>query len=167
LETPLQKLALVFAGLLALPALTAAASPPPVPCGVNLVSFYFGGFSQSLSLGSFDLTLLAHDGVTCTLPDTPLITVAGPDGDIPIHVDGRGGALVLRPDSPLHTSLSFNLPDLPENAIRVSVLRLSMPDKSLRGTFFGTPGVRDINKNGVFATAWRTGIGLGEGEGTS
>jgi hypothetical protein len=167
METPLKKLALAFAGLLALPALTAAASPPPVPCSVNLVSFYFGGFSQGLSLASFDLTLLAHDGVTCTLPDTPLITVVGPSADVPIHVDGRGGTLVLRPDSPLHTHLSYNLPDLPENAIQASALRLSMPDKSLRGTFFGVPGVIDINKNGVFATAWRTGIGLGEGEGTS
>ena len=163
----MKKLALAVAGLLALPTLTAAASPPPVPCSVNLVSFYYGGFSQNLSLGSFDLTLLAHDGVTCTLPDTPLITVGGPDGSPPLHVDGRGGTLVLRPNSPLHAVISYNTPDLPENALKVSFLRLSMPDKSLRGTYFGTPGVLDINKNGVFVTAWRTGLGLGQGEGTS
>lgn len=163
----MKKLALAVAGLLALPALTAAASPPPVQCGVNLVSFYYGGFSQNLSLGTFDVTLVAHDGVTCALPDTPLITVSGPDGDLPMHVNGRGGILTLRPDSPLHATIAYNRPDLPENAAKVSVLRLAMPDKSLRGTFFGTPGVIDIQKDGVSVTAWRTGIGLGQGEGTS
>jgi hypothetical protein len=163
------KLAAFAAGLAlaALPASANAVSAPPVPCGVDLVSFYYGGFSQNLSLGTFDLTLLAHDGVTCTLPDTPLITVSGPDGDLPVHVNGRGGTLVLRPDSPLHASIAYNRPDLPENAAKVSVLRLAMPDKSLRGTFFGTPGVIDIQKDGVSVSAWRTGIGLGQGEGTS
>ena len=161
------KLALVAAALLALPASAAAAAPPPVPCSVNLVSFYFGGFSQNLSLGSFDLTLLAHDGVTCTLPDTPLITVTGPDGDAPVHVNGRGGTLTLRPDSPLHAQIAYNIPDLPENGVKVSALRLAMPDKSLRGTFFGVPGAIDIHKDGVLISSWRTGLGLGQGEGTS
>ncbi|GAA3432709.1 hypothetical protein [Kutzneria kofuensis] len=165
----MKKLALLAlvagAALSAAPA--AAVTAPPVPCGADIVSFYFGGFSQNLSLGTFDLTLLAHDGVACTLPDTPLVTVSGPGADIPVHVDGRGGTLVLRPDSPLHAQIAYHRPDLPENAVPVSTLRLAMPDKSFRGTYFGTPGAFDIQKDGVLVSAWRTGLGLGQGEGTS
>src|SRR5215475_13416091 len=78
---------------------------PPPPCGVNDVSFYFGGASAGLSHRSFDITLLAHAGITCTLPDTPLVTLTPPwqqPTPIPLTVNGQGGALVLRPNSPLH-----------------------------------------------------------------
>ena len=158
--------AVVIAAVAATPA--AAAPKPPVPCGVNLVSFYFGGFSQNLSLATFDITLLAHDGVTCTLTDTPLLTVSGPSSPtVPIHAGGRGGTFTLRPDNPVHARVAYNTPDLPENAVTVSSMRLAMPDGSFRGTFFGVPGAFDIDKDGVTITAWQTGIGLGDGEGTS
>ncbi|SEO54364.1 hypothetical protein [Actinacidiphila rubida] len=142
-------------------------APTVRPCTMDDVSFYFGGLTAGLSRRSFDVTLLAHDGITCTLKDTPLITVAGPAGTarpIPVSVNGRGGTLVLRPDSPLHTTAIYSAPDTTEDTIHVSTLTLSMPDRTSRSTYFAVPGVSDIYKSGVSFTSWTTGIGLGEGE---
>ncbi|MFG2480976.1 hypothetical protein [Streptomyces fagopyri] len=142
----------------------AAVSPP---CTTDDVSFYFGGYTASLSRRSFDLTLLAHDGVVCTLKDTPLITVKGaPDEDkpIPVSVNGRGGTLVLRPDSPLHTTAIYNVPDAAEHTLKVSSMTLAMPDHSGRSTYFYVPGVSEIYQAGVSFTSWTTGLGLGQGE---
>ncbi|MFJ8006623.1 hypothetical protein [Streptomyces fagopyri] len=144
-----------------------AKAAAPRPCTMDDVSFYFGGYTASLSRRSFDLTLLAHDGVVCTLKDTPLITVKGsPDEDrpIPVSVNGRGGTLVLRPDSPLHTTAIYNIPDAAEHTLKVSSMTLSMPDHSSRGTYFSTPGVSEIYQAGVSFTSWTTGLGLGQGE---
>ena len=139
------------------------------PCDVNDVSFYFGGFSQNLSQAGFDITLVAHDGVVCSLTDTPLISLSGPASQttpIPISINGRGGSLNLRPNSPLHATVVYSLPDLAKNTIKVSALTLGMPDQSSRTTFFGVPGVADVFKGGVVVTSWTTGLGKGEGEGT-
>ncbi|MEU1535432.1 hypothetical protein [Streptomyces fagopyri] len=144
-----------------------AKAAAPRPCTSDDVSFYFGGYTASLSRRSFDLTLLAHDGVVCTLKDTPLITVKGsPDEDkpIPVSVNGRGGTLVLRPDSPLHTTAIYNIPDAAEHTLKVSSMTLSMPDHSSRSTYFFTPGVSEIYQAGVSFTSWTTGLGLGQGE---
>ncbi|MEE4545031.1 hypothetical protein V2S66_24070 [Streptomyces sp. V4-01] len=154
-------------------AATAASAPKPAaaaaahPCTADDVSFYFGGFSAGLSHRSFDLTLLAHDGVTCTLKDTPLITVAGPADQtepVPVSVNGRGGTLVLRPDSPLHTTAVYNIPDAPDHTLKVSSMTLAMPDHTSRSTYFGLPGVNDVYRAGVSFTSWTTGLGLGQGE---
>jgi hypothetical protein len=137
------------------------------PCTADDVSFYFGGFSAGLSHRSFDLTLLAHDGVACTLKDTPLITVSGPADQtepIPVSVNGRGGTLVLRPDSPLHTTAIYNIPDAPDHTLKVSSMTLAMPDHTSRSTYFGLPGVSDVYQAGVSFTSWTTGLGLGQGE---
>ena len=144
-----------------------AASAKVRPCTMDDVSFYFGGLSEGLSHRSFDVTLLAHDGITCTLKDTPLITVSGPADQtkpIPVSVNGRGGTLVLRPDSPLHTTAIYSIPDAPEHAIKVSSMTLSMPDHTSRSTYFGVPGVNDVYQAGVSFTSWTTGLGLGQGE---
>ncbi len=150
-------------------ATTSAGAPKPSvrPCGVENVSFYFGGYSYGLSHRSFDITLLAHDGITCTLSDTPLLTLRTPPEEtakIPLTVNGRGGTLVLRPDSPLHATVAYSIPDLPENKVQVNGLTLAMPDGSSRGTSFLFPGTTDISKGGVLVTSWTTGIGGGEGE---
>ncbi|HEY8945627.1 MAG TPA: hypothetical protein VIM73_15265 [Polyangiaceae bacterium] len=137
------------------------------PCTMNDVSFYFGGASEGLSQRSFDLTLLAHDGITCSLSDTPLIELSGPPSQtsaIPLHVNGRGGTLILRPDSPLHATFSYSAPDTQQDTMEVSTLILSMPDKTSRATYFLVPGTTDIDKDGVLVTSWTTGIGLGQGE---
>lgn len=137
------------------------------PCTVNDVSFYFGGNSAGLGQRSFDLTLLAHDGITCSLSDTPLITLSGPPSQtkpIPVTIEGRGGTLILQPDLPLHATLLYSVPDTPQDTMEVSTLTLSMPDKTSRETDFLYPGTTDIYSGGVFITSWTTGIGLGEGE---
>jgi hypothetical protein len=137
------------------------------PCTINDVSFYFGGYSAGLGQRSFELTLLAHDGITCSLSDTPLIKLAGPPSQkkpIPVTIEGRGGTLILQPDLPLHATLIYSIPDTPQDTIEVSTLTLSMPDKTSRATAFLYPGVTDIYSGGVFITSWTTGIGLGEGE---
>jgi len=137
------------------------------PCTVNDVSFYFGGYSAGLGQRSFDLTLLAHDGITCSLSDTPLISLAGPTSQkkpIPVTIEGRGGTLILQPDLPLHATLLYSVPDTPQDTMEVSTLTLSMPDKTSRETDFLYPGTTDIYSGGVFITSWTTGIGLGEGE---
>ena len=137
------------------------------PCTINEVSFYFGGYFYGLGQRSFDLTLADSSGVACTLTDTPLVSLAGPPSQttpIPVHVDGRGGTLTLRPDSPLHATLSYNAPDTPEDTIEVSTLTLAMPDKSSRATDFLFPGTTDIYSGGVAITSWRTGLGKGQGE---
>ncbi|PWI15770.1 hypothetical protein DI272_17520 [Streptomyces sp. Act143] len=144
-----------------------APKPSVRPCGTDNVSFYFGGYSYGLSHRSFDITLLAHDGITCTLSDTPLLTLRTPPDEtakIPLTVNGRGGTLVLRPDSPLHATVAYSIPDLPENKVQVNGLTLAMPDGSSRGTSFLFPGTTDIYKGGVLVTSWTTGIGGGEGE---
>jgi len=137
------------------------------PCTVNDVSFYFGGGSEGLSQRSFDLTLLAHDGITCSLSDTPLIKLSGPPSQtaaIPLQINGRGGTLILRPDSPLHATFHYSAPDTQEDTMEVSTLTLSMPDKTSLATYFLVPGITDIDKDGVLVTSWTTGIGLGQGE---
>ncbi|MER5699762.1 hypothetical protein ABT255_54065 [Streptomyces mirabilis] len=148
----------------------ASASPtkPSVrPCSTNNVSFYFGGYSYGLSHRSFDLTLLAHDGITCTLSDTPLITFSSPpdeSGKVPVTVNGRGGTLVLRSDSPLHTTIAYSIPDAPEDKVQVNGLKLAMPDGTSRATSFLFPGTTDIYKGGILVTSWSTGLGLGQEE---
>ena len=137
------------------------------PCTINDVSFYFGGYSAGLGQRSFDVTLLAHDGITCTLSDTPLITLAGPPSQkkaIPLTIEGRGGTLTLEPDLPLHATVVYSVPDTPQDTIEVSTLTLAMPDKTSRATDFLYPGTTDIYSGGVLITSWTTGIGLGEGE---
>lgn len=145
-----------------------AAQAAPTPCTTSLVSFYFGGHFAGLGRRSFDVTLLAHDGVTCALSDTPLVTVAGPPGQtatIPLHVDGRGGTLVLAPESPLHATVFYHVPDTPDDKLQVRSLTLGMPDDSTRTTDFGYPGTTQIAATtGIGVTSWRTGIGMGEGE---
>jgi hypothetical protein len=149
-------------------ATTATAAKAAVrPCTTSNVSFYFGGYSYGLSRRSFDLTLLAHDGITCSLSDTPLITVSSPPDaakKVPVTVNGRGGTLVLRSDSPLHATVFYSVPDLPENKVEVNGLSLAMPDGTSRATSFLFPGTTDVYKSGVFVTSWETGIGMGQGE---
>jgi hypothetical protein len=152
----------------ALPA-GASGAAAPRPCSMNDVSFYFGGASAGLGQRTFDLTLLAHDGITCSLGDTPLIKLAGPASQqkkIPVTILGRGGTLILRPDSPLHARFYYAIPDTPQDTLHVTTLTLSMPDKSSRVTDFLYPGSTAIYSGGVQITAWTTGIGLGEGEGS-
>ena len=146
-----------------------AGTPPPVPCDVNLVSFYYSdGSHDRPGEFSFDITLLAHDGVACTLSDTPQIVVgdsAGKTDTIPVRVQGRGGTLVLRPDSPLHANVQYLSP-VDDPGVTARTLRLSMPDKSERVAFFEVnSGVTVDAKFGVFVTSWTTGIGRGLGEG--
>ena len=137
------------------------------PCTVNDVSFYFGGYSYGLGQRSFDLTLLAHDGITCSLSDTPLITLAGPPSQkkpIPVQINGRGGTLILRSDSPLHATLYYAIPDTTPDTIEVNSLTLAMPDKTSRTTDFLFPGTQDIYSGGVSISSWTTGLGLGQAE---
>jgi hypothetical protein len=137
------------------------------PCTVNDVSFYFGGYSYGLGQRSFDLTLLAHDGITCSLSDTPLITLGGPASQkkpIPVQINGRGGTLILRSDSPLHATLYYAIPDTTPDTIEVNSLTLAMPDKTSRTTDFLFPGTQDIYSGGVSITSWTTGLGLGQAE---
>jgi hypothetical protein len=145
----------------------ANASAKVRPCTLANISFYFGGYSYGLGQRSFDLTLLAHDGITCSLSDTPLITLAGPPAQkkkIPVQINGRGGTLILRPDSPLHATFFYAIPDTPEDKLQVSTLTLAMPDKTSQTTDFLFPGDTDIYSGGVSITSWTTGIGLGQGE---
>jgi hypothetical protein len=149
------------------PAAASTSTASVRPCTINDVSFYFGGLTEGLNQLSFDLTLLAHDGITCSLSDTPLITLAGPPSQktpIPVQILGRGGTLILRPDSPLHATLYYANPDTTKDTIKVSTLTLAMPDKTSRTTDFLTPDVTDIYSGGVSISSWTTGIGLGEGE---
>ena len=146
---------------------TKAATAKIHPCTINDVSFYFGGYSAGLGQRSFDVTLLAHDGITCKLSDTPLITLAGPPSQkkaIPLTIEGRGGTLTLEPNLPLHATVVYSAPDTPQDTIEVSTLTLAMPDKTSRATDFLYPGTTDIYSGGVLITSWTTGIGLGEGE---
>ena len=154
-----------------IPAVAAGSAGAPaakvLPCTMANVSFYFGGYSYGLGQRSFDLTLLAHDGITCSLTDTPLITLGGPPTQttpIPVQINGRGGTLILRPNSPLHATLFYAVPDTPQDTIEVSTLTLAMPDKTSQTTDFLFPGVTDIYSGGVSITSWTTGIGLGQGE---
>ena len=162
--------ALALAGASLAIAIPASATSPTAtvrPCTIANISFYFGGYSYGLGQRSFDLTLLAHDGITCSLKDTPLITLAGPPSQtkkIPVTINGRGGTLILRPNSPLHVTLFYSVPDTPQDKLQVSTLTLAMPDKTSQTTDFLFPGVTDIYSGGVFITAWTTGIGLGQGE---
>jgi hypothetical protein len=137
------------------------------PCTIDDVSFYFGGLTEGLSTRTFDLTLLAHDGITCSLSDTPLIKLSGPPSQtaaVPMQIEGRGGTLILRPDSPLHATFHYSIPDTEQDTLEVTTLSLAMPDKTSRTTYFVTPGISDIDKDGVLVTSWTTGIGLGQGE---
>ncbi len=137
------------------------------PCTVNDVSFFFGGYTYGLGQRSFDLTLLAHDGITCSLSDTPLIKLGGPPSQkkpIPVQINGRGGTLILRSDSPLHATLYYAIPDTTPDTIEVNSLTLAMPDKTSRTTDFLFPGTQDIYSGGVSITSWTTGLGLGQAE---
>ncbi|MET8956525.1 hypothetical protein ACWEQN_36345 [Streptomyces sp. NPDC004129] len=137
------------------------------PCTTNNVSFYFGGYSYGLGQRRFDLTLLAHDGITCGLSDTLLITVSSPPDEtkkVPVTVNGRGGTLVLRTDSPLHATIFYSAPDTQADKREVNGLTLAMPDGTSRATNFLFPGTTDIYKSGVSVTSWETGIGMGQGE---
>ncbi|MFD8725083.1 hypothetical protein ACFV2H_45875 [Streptomyces sp. NPDC059629] len=143
------------------------AKPSVRPCTTGNVSLYFGGYSYGLSQRSFDLTLLAHEGITCKLSDTPLITFSSPPGQsekVPVAVNGRGGTLVLRSNSPLHTTVHYSVPDTLEDKLQVNGLKLAMPDGSSLATSFLFPGVIDIYKGGILVSSWETGIGLGQEE---
>lgn len=144
-----------------------ATGTAPRPCRASDISFYFGGLTSGLSRRTFDITLLAHDGIACTLSDTPQVSLSGPPdqtASIPLTVNGRGGKLVLRPDSPLHATVRYSKPDLPEHTLKVTTLTLAMPDHSSLSTNFYVPGETDISQGGVLITSWTTGIGLGQGE---
>ncbi|MDT0467276.1 DUF4232 domain-containing protein [Streptomyces gibsoniae] len=148
-------------------ATTTAPKAAVQPCTTNNVSFYFGGYSYGLGQRRFDLTLLAHDGITCSLSDTPLITVSSPPDEtkkVPVTVNGRGGTLVLRTDSPLHATIFYSAPDTQADKREVNGLTLAMPDGTSRATNFLFPGTTDIYKSGVSVTSWETGIGMGQGE---
>lgn len=137
------------------------------PCTINNISFFFGGFSAGVGQRQFQLTLLAHDGITCTLSDTPLIKLAGPPDQtkpIPLDIGGRGGTLTLSPQLPLHATFYYAAPDTTDDTIYVSTLTLSMPDGTSRTTDFLYPGNTAIYSGGVSISSWTTGIGLGEGE---
>jgi hypothetical protein len=143
------------------------ASSTPPPCGTDDVSFYFGGYTGGIGQQSFDITLLAHDGISCSLSDTPRVTLQSPPDQttaVPVHINGRGGTLVLRPDSPLHTTVFYALPDTEDHVLKVSGLRLAMPDGSADSTYFLVPGPSDVNSDGVNLTSWTTGLGLGQAE---
>ncbi|MEV7077897.1 hypothetical protein AB0N88_05025 [Streptomyces sp. NPDC093516] len=71
---------------------------------------------------------------------------------------------MLRPDSPLHATVAYSIPDLPENKLRVNGLTLAMPDGSSRATSFLFPGTTEIDKGGVLVSSWQTGLGMGQGE---
>lgn len=145
-----------------------SATPAVRPCSMDDVSFYFGGYSYGLGQRQFQITLLAHDGIACSLSDTPLLTVAGPPGEkkIPMEVNGRGGKLILRPDSPLHATVYYAVPDTEQDTLKVNRLTLAMPDHTSRTTSFLFPGVTEIYSGGVSSSSWTTGLGLGEGEQT-
>jgi hypothetical protein len=75
-----------------------------------------------------------------------------------------GGTLILRPNSPLHATVFYAVPDTPQDTLEVSTLTLAMPDRTSQTTDFLFPGVTDIYSGGVSITSWTTGIGLGQGE---
>ncbi|MET7695316.1 hypothetical protein ABZT06_46820 [Streptomyces sp. NPDC005483] len=87
----------------------------------------------------------------------------GETGKVPLTVSGRGGTLVLRPDSPLDAAVAYSIPDLSENTPRVNGLTLAMPDGSSRATSFLFPGTTEICKGGVLVCSWQTGLGMGQG----
>jgi hypothetical protein len=136
------------------------------PCSISNVSFYFGGAFEGLGQRSFQITLLAHDGVTCSLSDTPLFTVTVPSGQtqkFPLYIGGRGGTLVLRTNSPLHTTVSYNAPDTTEDTSEVQSMTLAMPDGTSASTNFLQPGVTALATTpGIGVTSWDTGIGQGQ-----
>lgn len=136
-------------------------------CRMSDISYYYGGAMEGLGERSFDITLLAHDGVRCRLSDRPLITLYGPPGQkrkIPVYIGGRGGTLVLTPRLPLHTTVSWLAADTPKDTIRVSYLRLRMPGGGIvNGEPFLYPGTSDVALiAGVSIQAWTTGIGQGQ-----
>ena len=136
------------------------------PCTASDVSFYYGGISQGLSQTSFDVTIAAHDGIACSLSDTPNITVTGPasQAPIPVGLGGRGGKLILRPNSPLHTTITFSAPDLPSDAMQASYLHLGFAGGTSQAAYFLIPGGEQVDKDGIYITAWTTGLGGGEGD---
>lgn len=136
------------------------------PCTASDVSFYYGDYSQGLSQESFDVTLAAHAGIACSLSDIPAITVTGP-APIPLGFGGRGATLVLRPNSPLHTTLAFSAPYTPADKLHASFLRLGFAGGTVQAAFFMVPGGQDIASGGVYITAWTTGLGGGEGDGSN
>jgi hypothetical protein len=140
-------------------------APTIRPCGAGDVSFYYGGYDQGVSQVQFQLTLLAHDGVVCTLSDTPLISLSGPPGQkrIPLEINGRGGTLTLDARSPLHATIYCAVPDT-EQSFTVDDLILSMPDHTSRSVFFEVPGGATVSTQGVSVSSWTTGAGLGLGE---
>jgi hypothetical protein len=142
----------------------ANSSAPPRPCGIKDISFYFGGNFEGLGLRTFDITLLAHSGITCSLTDTPLVSATTLSATpVSVTAGGRGGTLVLRPDSPLHTVVAYNAPDTEEDTTEVRSLTLAMPNGTSATTYFEYPGTTDIaTQGGVNVTSWTTGAGLGE-----
>lgn len=145
---------------------TDAYTPAP-PCRTGDISYYYGGSSAGLGHRSFDITLVAEDGVRCRLSDRPLLTLSGPPTQtraIPLTIGGRGGTLVLTPSAPLHTTVSWAVADTPGDTTRVSALRLGMPGG---GTAydepFQYPGTSRIaTVVGVHVSSWNTGIGGGQ-----
>lgn len=138
------------------------------PCTASDVSFYYGGVNQGLGSVSFDVTIAAHDGIACSLSDIPAITVTGPASQaaIPLGFGGRGATLVLRPNSPLHTTLGFSAPDTPTDGLQASYLHLAFADGTSQAAYFLVPGGEQVSSGGIFITAWTTGLGGGEGDGS-
>jgi hypothetical protein len=159
--------AAVVAASVATPVWMADASSAAPLCRMSDISYYYGGAFEGLGHRSFDITLLAHDGVRCRLSDRPLIHLTGPSGQkrkIPLFIGGRGGTLILTPRLPLHTTVRFAAPDTPRDTIKVESLRLRMPGGGIsNGEPFLYPGVVPIARViGVSVDSWTTGIGLGQ-----
>jgi hypothetical protein len=136
------------------------------PCTASDVSFYYGGINQGLGSESFDVTLAAHDGIACSLSDIPAITVTGPSSQpaIPLGFGGQGATLVLRPNSPLHTTLSFSAPDIPADALQASYLHIALAGGTSQSAYFMIPGGQQIDNGGIYISSWTTGLGGGEGD---
>lgn len=159
--------AAVVAASVATPVWMADASSAAPLCRMSDISYYYGGAFAGLGHRTFDITLLAHDGVRCRLSDRPLITLTGPSGQkrkIPLYIGGRGGTLILTPRLPLHTTVRYAAPDTPQDTIRVQFMRLRMPGGGIaNGEPFLYPGVVEIARViGVSVDAWTTGIGQGQ-----
>jgi hypothetical protein len=159
--------AAVVAASVATPVWMADASSTAPLCRTSDISYYYGGAFAGLGHRSFDLTLLAHDGVRCRLSDRPMIHLSGPSGQkrkIPVYIGGRGGTLILTPSLPLHTTLRYAAPDRPTDITRVQSLRLRMPGGGYaNGEPFLYPGTVEIaTVIGVSIDSWTTGIGQGE-----
>jgi Protein of unknown function (DUF4232) len=149
---------------------TATTARPPT-CRTSDVAYYYGGSAEGVGARSFDITLAAKSGVRCRLTDQPEISVQAPDGSatpVQVQIGGRGGTLVLTPSAPLHTSVSWHVPDEPDNKAEVSSLTLGMPGGGTANReSFQYPGTTVLATSlGIRISAWTTGLGGSEGDGS-